>query len=105
MADADLHDVAGAHLVFCSMAGSTVHLDCLSETEGTQGWPFTLVVHVPAGAEWSTIAARTLGRWTSDATPLDLQLETNRSPERLRISDGQNALRLDVVDIRIESIA
>jgi hypothetical protein len=77
----------------------------VSDTHETRGWPFTLVVDVPMGAEWSAIAARTLGRWTAEARELGLHLEAKRSPERLRISDGRNALRLDVVDIVLDSAA
>jgi hypothetical protein len=87
------------------MAGNTVHLDFVSETDATRGLPFTLVVDVPIGSGWSAIAARTLGRWTAEARELGLQLESARSPVRLRISDGQNALRLDVVEILLDDAA
>lgn len=105
MPRANLRDVADAHLVFCSMSGSTVHLDFVSDSDGTRGWPFTLVVDVPMGAEWSAIAARTLGRWTAEGRELGLKVETRQSSDRLRISDGQNALRLDIVEVVLESAA
>ena len=105
MRGADLQDVTGAHIVFCSMTGSTVHLDCISTSEAARWWPFTLVVEVPAGADWASVAARTLGRWSAESVALELRVESTRTPNRIRISDGTNALRLDLVDVSLQAIA
>src|SRR3954462_8524707 len=105
MAAARLEDITGAHIVFCSMVDSVVHLDCLTTSDGIAGWPFTLVVSVPQGCEWSSLAAATLARWMTDSRELELGLMEHRAPPRLRIADGQTVLRLDVVGVFIESMA
>ena len=92
-----------AQIVFCSMAGARARLDCVSESDDTFGWPFTIVVDVPGTAEWSALAASMLGRWTSEARVVELQLDVDRTPHRLRISDGVNAMRLDLVDVCTKS--
>ena len=105
MADSRLRDVAQAQIVFCSMSDSTAHLDCVSQSPGTWGWPFSMVVEIPEGVEWAAAAAAMLGRWTSAARPIELQLLQDQPPYRARLSDGLNAMRLDVVGIRIKAPA
>jgi len=104
MRRSDLRDVSNAHIVFCSMAAGRAQLDCVSESEGTRGWPFSLVLDVPEGAEWATMAARLLGLWMYDARAIAIRLEPNRRTARVRMSDGENAVRLDLVEVRLEPV-
>jgi len=99
MAGSDLRDVHHAHIVFCALAGGTAHLDCVSDAGGTRGWPFALVLDLPIASEWSTMAARLLGRWTDDATGVAIRLEPSRERARVRMSDGVNAVRLDLLEV------
>jgi len=96
-------ELCSAQIVFSSMVNSRVRLDCVSESANTLGWPFTMVVDIPDTGEWSSLAPSMLGRWTSDARPLELQVDVDRSPFRVRISDGVNAMRLDLVDVCTKS--
>ena len=104
MAGSDFGGIAHAHIVFCTQAAGTAHLDCVSESAETSGWPFTLVVDIPEGAEWSKMASRLLSRWTNEARGLALRLEANRNRARVRMSDGECAVRLDLVEIRLDPV-
>ena len=100
----DLRGVVDAHIVFCALAGGTAHLDCLSESEGTRGWPFTLVLDMPESAEWSAMAARLLHRWADNAHGIVIRLEPHRGTARVRMSDGESAVRLDLLDVRLDQV-
>jgi len=104
MRGSDLRGVHDAHIVFSALAGGTVQLDCVSESDGTRGWPFTLLLDMPAATEWSTMAGRLLARWTDDATGITIHLETSRGADRVRISDGASAVRLDLVEVRLDRV-
>jgi hypothetical protein len=99
----DWDDLRQAQIVFCSMVDCRARLDCVSASDDSFGWPFTIMVDVPDTVEWSTVAAATLGRWTREARALELQLNVDRSPQRVRISDGLNVMRLDLVDVCTKS--
>lgn len=105
MDGSELSNVGSAQILFCSMNNTSAHLDCVSESAGTWGWPFSMVVHIPPGVEWSAAAAKLLGRWTGSARPIDVQLAREHHPIRVWLSDGVNSMRLDVVDLRIQAPA
>jgi len=104
MAGSDLRSVHDAHIVFFALAGGTVHLDCVSESDDTRGWPFTLVLDLPGAAEWTTMAARLLGRWADAATGITIRLEPRGETARVRMSDGVNAMRLDLLQVRFDRV-
>lgn len=105
MANGQLPLVSEAQILFCSMSQAAAHLDCISESSETFGWPFALVASIPPGVEWSAAAAGLIGRWTRDNVPVEIQLEGDHTPFRVRISDGLNAVRLDVVDVHLQAPA
>ena len=102
MPEANLRSVSDAHIVFCAVAGGRAHLDLVSETDGTRGWPFTLVLDLPQAAEWATMAARLLGRWSDDGKGIAIRLEPHRETARVRMSDGESAVRLDLLDVGLD---
>lgn len=104
MRGGDFNGVCNASIVFCSMAAGTAHLDCVSETEATRGWPFTMVVGVPPLMEWSVIASRLLERWADTATAISIRLEAGADGARIRLADRTGAVRLDLVSFRLEPV-
>ena len=104
MPGADLQGVSRAHILFYALAGGTAQLDCVGESDGRRGWPFTLMLDLPETADWARVVRRLLRRWANEAATITMSLESNQDAPRVRMSDGQSAVRLDLVDIRLDPV-
>ena len=83
-------------VVFSSVARGVAELDCVSESGPGAGWPFTMRLGLPGHAAWAAAAERMLARWAERGTVVLVEVRVTHRPPRIRLSDGENAVLLDV---------
>ncbi len=89
--------VAGSiEMVFCSIFGEDVELDCRAVLGPTSGWPFMMRLRIPDGAVWGPAARRLLCRWAEENAIVATKVQRCRDEGRIRLSDATSSVLLDV---------